>query len=282
MTARERKKLRAANPGMSDKQLRAQHGGEQRSTAPPPDGRERVDKWVPDSSLGDDAFYEKAQFFLDDARLDPASDPTIAPLVDAIQREALEDYQRSTADLQLQAEGGSRYGRDYYMAALGRANEEFNEGLQGTLANLYNASRTRAEEGRLKMLGLGNERDIAAGGIRVQMAGVEAQRQGNRLQYQASMAATKASRDAQRAALSFERMKWNEEAPIRYLGAMTGLMGELNNMGGYNLSPGYVPTPGPPNTTSSGAIAASSLATGLNTYQAMGGFGNVNAARGVQ
>lgn len=240
-----------------------------------PDGRERVDAMVPDSSLGEDAFYDKAQFYLDDARLDPESDPTLRPLVDAIQREALEDYQRSTADLQLQAEGASRYGRDYYMAALGRANEEYNEAAQGTIANLYNTARTRAEANRLEMLGIGNARDIAAGQIKAQM-------RGDTLSYNASMAATRAQERQSSAALSFERKKWSTEAPLSYLTAMTGLMGELNTMGGYGLSPGFVGQPAPPNLMSGGAIAAASLASGVNAYAGMSGkFGGTGAARGI-
>ena len=124
----------------------------------------------------------------------------------------------------------------------------------------------------MNMLGLGNQRDIAAGQIKAQM-------RGDTLAANASMAATRAQAQASRAALGFERMKWKTEAPMRYLTAMTGLMGELNSMGGYNLSPGYVANPTPPNLHSGGAIAASALAAGANTYIGMGGtFG----ARGIQ
>lgn len=229
-----------------------------------PDGRKRVDKWVPDSSLGDDEFYNQAQFFLDDARLDPANDPTLQPMIDAIQRESLQDYKNSVANLQLQAEGGSRFGRDYYMAALGRSNEQYNEGMQSTLANVYFGAREGALNNRMQMLGLGNQRDIAAGQLKVQ-------HEGDVLSHRSAMAGVA----AQRAALNFERQKWNEEAPLRYLTAMSGFIGDMNQMGGYELSPGYIPDAPPANTMSGGAIAAASLANGVNAYMGAGGtFGS--------
>lgn len=276
MTSKQRK--RAAKSTMTkaqkeENQAKRKAREEKNAAKADPDGRKRVDALVPDSSLGDDAFYEKTQYFLDDARLNPEDDPTLQPLVEAIQRESLEDYRASVSDLTLQAEGASRYGRDYYTAALGRANEEYNESLQGTLANLYNTSRARAEENRLSTIGLGNQRDIAAGQIKAQM-------RGDTLSYKASMAATQASERQARAALGFERTKWKTEAPLRYLTAMTGLMGELNTMGGYNLSPGYVANPSPANTLSGGAIAAAALSSGANAYIGAGGL-NTAAMRGA-
>lgn len=263
-------KLTAEQKAANQAKKKAREEKAAKKAADAASGRARVNAEVPDSSLGDNAFFDKSQYYLDDARLDPENDPTLKPLVDAIQREALEDYRNSVADLTLQAEGASRYGRDYYMSALGRANEEHNEAVQGTLANLYNTARARAEENRLATIGLGNQRDIAAGQIK-------AQKRGDTMSYNAQMAGIRANERQARAALGFERQKWNTEAPLRYLTAMTGIMGELNDMGGYNLSPGFVADPRPANTLSGGAIAAASLANGASTY-----FGlKANDVRGI-
>lgn len=120
---------------------------------------------IPDSTVGDGWFSENIHNLFDPSVLDPANNPTMQPTVDALQREAEESYWASMHNLTNQMEGAGRFGSGTYQMMQGMANEEYNEALQGQLANMYMQERNNALQRQMEALGLVNTRDIAAGQI---------------------------------------------------------------------------------------------------------------------
>lgn len=118
----------------------------------------------------DTKFGEQAGYFFDDARLDPANDPTLQPMIDAIQRESEESFWGSMQDLQMQLEGAGQFGGSFYQAMMNRGREEYNEAIQATLAQQYQAARETALQKKMEALALLNNRDIAAAQIAAQEA----------------------------------------------------------------------------------------------------------------
>ena len=225
-------------------------------------GRARVDKYVPDSSLGDDEFFDQAQFFLSDDRLNPEDDPTLSAYVDALTNRLNENFDYQMSGTAAQAAGAGRMGSSYYEADMRNARDQFQENYDDTLAGVYQGAREAALGRRMDMIGLGNQRDISAGQIAAQIRG------------QNQQAA------ASRAALNFERQKWNEQAPLMYMDSLTGLLGGLDALGGYGLSPGYVANPAEPNYASGAGIALGAAAAGFGAYAGMGGRGYLGQQRG--
>lgn len=150
---------------------------------------------IPDSTVGDKFFSREVNKLFDPARLDPANDPTIQPMIDALQRESEETYWRSVRDLTDQMEGAGRFGGSLYQAMRGQAGEEYNEALQGTMAQQYQAAREAALARQMEALGLVNTRDISQAQINAQL---EAAAMQAREAAASRSAASAAQRDANR------------------------------------------------------------------------------------
>lgn len=152
---------------------------------------------IPDSTAGDGFFKEKIQALFDAARLDPANDPTIKPMIDSIKGESEEAYWRAVTDLTNKAEGAGRYGSGLYQGMRSQHADEYHEALQATMAQQYQHARDVALQQQMEGLGLVNTRDIAEGQMasneemasmsaaasgRAAQLSYDAQMDGNRLQ----------------------------------------------------------------------------------------------------
>lgn len=124
---------------------------------------------IPDSTVGNKFFSQKVNALFDPSVLDPENDPTMQPMIDAIQRESEESYLRSITDLVNQAEGAGRYGGGLYQGMRAQQQDEYSEALQGTLAQQYRAARESALQRQMEALGLVNTRDISEGQIAAQL-----------------------------------------------------------------------------------------------------------------
>jgi len=123
---------------------------------------------VPDSTVGKGFFSQHINELFDPSVLDPANDPTMKPMIDAIQRDAEKGYWRSATDLANQAEGAGRYGGGLYQGMRQQGNETYNNALQSTLAQQYSQARNAALQRQMEALGLVNTRDISEGQINAQ------------------------------------------------------------------------------------------------------------------
>jgi hypothetical protein len=131
------------------------------------------------------------------------------PMIDAIQREAEEGYWRSVTDLTNAAEGAGRYGTGTYQAMRSATNEEYNEALQQTMAQQYQAARNLALQHQMEARGLVNTRDIASGQI------AQADRQ-----TEAQAAAAAAANASQRAGVAAQQAMHNREMQLQGIGQM--------------------------------------------------------------
>ncbi len=76
---------------------------------------------------------------------------------------------------------------------------------------------------------------------------------------------------AQQQRAAEEQRRWNEGAPLRDLQGMIGMMSGLNELGGYGMQPGYVPTsPGAEPSGFNWGDALGGIFTGLGTYNNWG------------
>lgn len=127
---------------------------------------------VPDTSQGGGQFNEELARIFDPARLDPANDPTMQPMLDAIQREAQKGLTNSLWDLDAQVAGAGRYGSDAAAFARGTAQGEFGDKLNNAISSTLFSSR-EANLGRVMQgLGLRNDRDLAAMSDATQREGI--------------------------------------------------------------------------------------------------------------
>ena len=124
------------------------------------------------------------------------------------------------------------------------------------------------------MLGIGNERDIAAGNIAAGLAQAHEAAA-------ASRASSAASRAVGMAGIALQREQWETEAPMRYLDAMGGFLGNMDQLGGYSMTPGFVPQPAPYMGPSTGGIIAGGLAAGAGAYMQAGGKGYLGKQPGA-
>lgn len=206
---------------------------------------------IPDSTVGEGVFSREINDVLDDARLDPANDPTMQPMIDALQREAQQSYDQSRQNLVSQIEGAGQFGSSAYVAMMQGANEQYNEAIQGTLAQQYQSARQTALQHQMEALNLVNQRDIASAQISAQEA--------------AAGAAAGAQADAIRAQTEMH----NQEMQLQGIGMMMngaqfglGLQGEMAGL------------------MQNGQLGAGQLALGLNNqgmqgYQLAQGFGEL-------
>lgn len=123
---------------------------------------------IPDSTVGAGFFSKHINELFDPSRLDPASDPTIRPMVDAFQNEAKESYYSGLTDLVNSAEAGGRFGSGMYSAQRSQAQDEYNEASQQSMAAIYQHARDQAIANQMDALGLVNTRDISEGQIAAQ------------------------------------------------------------------------------------------------------------------
>lgn len=123
---------------------------------------------VPDSTVGSGWFSEHIQDLFDPSRLDPANNPTIAPMLDSYRTEAEESYYRGITDLVNQAEAGGRYGSGLYQAMRGQAFDEYSEANAQAVSAMMQHARDQAIQNQMEAMGLVNTRDIAAGQIAAQ------------------------------------------------------------------------------------------------------------------
>lgn len=125
---------------------------------------------IPDSSMGEGAFQDTAQWFLDrDERLDPANDPTLAPYVDAMRQEMEEAFNESNWAGQADAAGNNRWGGSNYNARMAGSHDTYMEDVANALSGVYMGSRRGALDDMKDIMGLGNQRDIAEGNIDAQL-----------------------------------------------------------------------------------------------------------------
>lgn len=213
---------------------------------------------IPDSTVGEGVFSREINDVLDDARLDPANDPTMQPMIDALQREAQESYDRSRQNLVAQIEGAGQFGSSAYVSMMGMANEDYNEAIQGTLAQQYQSARQAALEHQMNALNMVNQRDIASAQIAAQES--------------AASSAAGAQADAVAAQLEMH----NQEMQLQGIGMMMngaqfglGLQGEMAGL------------------MQNGQLGAGQLALGLNNqgmqgYQLAQGFGELGLGANSQ
>lgn len=129
---------------------------------------------VPDTSRGGGQFNDELARIFDPSRLDPANDPTMQPMLDAIRREAEKGLTNSLWDLDAQTAGAGRYGSDAAAFARGAAQNEFGDTLNNAISSTLFSSR-EANLGRvMQALGLRNERDMGAMADATQREGIRA------------------------------------------------------------------------------------------------------------
>lgn len=234
MTRKERRRARKAGKG----------GGKSESES-------KSGNLVPDSTIGKKEYSNNIKWFLDEERLDPMNDPTMQPVLDAMKREAEEDFWNRTRDLRDQAASRSLLGTDYWTYQKGRAREEFDEGMQSNIASLMHDSRTRAEQQRLAALGQVNERDIAAG------------------QFKTARATARIGAQPGIMAANLARQQWQHNLPFDDMRNTIGLMKELGGMSGYYETPGFTEIPQGYNGLSGWEAALGGLiGGGMNAYGA--------------
>lgn len=221
---------------------------------------------IPDSTAGEGVWSENINDFLDDSALDPENDPTLQPMIDAIQRESEESYWASMQDLNAQLEGAGQFGSGLYQAMMTGRNEEYNEALQGTLATQYQAARQAALQHKMEALNMINQRDIASAQIAAQE----------------SAAAGAAS--AQADAIAAQMQMHNQEMQLQGIGMMMqgsqfglGLQGDMaslmqqGQLGALSAGAGY-------GQLGMMGYGAATNFGGLG-LQALGGIGSLNESR---
>lgn len=167
-------------------------------------------------------FNSELQYYLSEDRKNVYDDPTLQPWIDALQSEAQESYDRSTYGLHDQAARESLLGTGYYGGMMIGANEEYNEAIQKQLADVYQTRFSNVEQNELAALGLLNQRDM------------------NAAQARAQVAAARASAAPGLAGVRLQRQQWVANQPYTDLERTIGIMGGLNQLGGYTTSPNYV------------------------------------------
>lgn len=118
---------------------------------------------VPDTVGGQNSFFaQQIRALFDAQRLDPANDPTMRPMLDAMRRESSENMYASMQDLSGRAEGSGLFGSGSYNALMNRAREEGMESLDSSTAQMMLASREGALARQMQGLDMTNTRDLGA------------------------------------------------------------------------------------------------------------------------
>jgi hypothetical protein len=119
---------------------------------------------MPVDTIGnnDSWFAQQMRELMDPARLDPANDPTMQPVLDTLRREMGEDEAAMLAELSAAAEGSGRFGGDMYNYQQIRGREEADEALAGAMASQLFAARQAERERQMQGLNQVNARDLGA------------------------------------------------------------------------------------------------------------------------
>lgn len=206
---------------------------------------------IPDSTVGSGFFSKNINNLFDPARLDPANDPTIRPMVDAFQNEAQESYYAGLTDLVNSAEAGGRFGSGMYSAQRSQAQDEYNEASQQSMAAIYQHARDQAIANQMDALGLVNTRDISEGQI-------AAQRDASRSAASSAAAGIRAQQDMHNQEMQLQGIQSMLQSGQYDLG-LQGQMGSLmsqNQLGAMQAGLGY------------GQL-------GMSGFDAQQGFGNL-------
>jgi len=186
-------------------------------------------------------YEDNIGYWLDPARRDPANDPTLQPYLDMLGREAAQDHARSMYDLHDRQAGSGLLGTGYYQGMRVAANEQFDEALQGTKAQVIFGRLSEAEQNALNALGLESNRDIAKWGnetaIKTANIGASVGHEANAL----------------------ARAQWNANQPYTDLMNTINILNGINDLGGYTDMAGFVPNAAPysgPSPFLNGAIGA--------------------------
>lgn len=219
--------------------------------------------YVPDTITGSDSYFaQRARELFDPSTLDPANDPTLQPTIDAIQREAGEDYLKNFAGLQAQAEASGRFGGGLYQAMSAQQTEEQQEAISQAIAGQLMGAYQSARERQMQGLGLINQRDLAAMGDMTQRAAIDAQSQAAG----AAAAAAAAEAAEQRKLQAANMLLGSQMSLMGMRGDMASLM-QQGQQGAAQLGLGY------------GELGMSGFNTGLNAGQL--GLGALQLQSGI-
>ena len=104
------------------------------------------------------------------------SNPYLEEMIGNITREAQEAYERSVAGINAQSQGAGQFGSGMYRDMMTRANEEFNEGLQGAITGVYSQNYGQERDRMMQALGLAQQREEMILADRANREAIAAQR----------------------------------------------------------------------------------------------------------
>lgn len=221
------------------------------------------ENYVPDTITGSNSYFaQRARELFDPSTLDPANDPTLQPTIDAIQREAGEDYLKNFAGLQAQAEASGRFGGGLYQAMATQQTEEQQEAVSQAIAGQLMGAYQSARERQMQGLGLINQRDLSAMGDMTQRAAIDAQAQAAG----AAQAAAAAEAAEQRKLQAANMLLGSQMSLMGMRGDMASLM-QQGQLGAGQLGLGY------------GELGMSGFNTALNAGQL--GLGALQLQSGI-
>lgn len=176
---------------------------------------------VPDTVGGKDTFFaEQIRKFFDPSRLDPASDPTMQPYLDAMKQQVTEQQQDLFGKMSARAEGTGRYGGSMYGKWVRDAGDAAATDVANASANALFGSRQNALAQQMEALGLTNNRDLAAMQDMTTRYGIDS-----------SNRASGASSAAQEA---LARRGQDLDAITALMGYQQGGLGSLQRLGEFN------------------------------------------------
>lgn len=191
---------------------------------PGPQGGGGAGGRVPDTVGGQNTFFaQQMRDLFDPKHLDPANDPTLQPVIDAMQREGSEDYLHNLEGLNSQLEGQGRYGGGLYQAMIGQQTEEQQEAISQAIAAQYMGAYQAQQGRRMEGLGMTNTRDISAMNDITQRYGIDSAASSARSS--AAMAAREAAEGRK-----LQAMGMNMNAQLGLLG-LAGQMGSTLQQG---------------------------------------------------
>lgn len=195
-----------------------------RSNNPQPSPQGGGGSRVPDTVGGQNTFFaQQMRDLFDPKHLDPANDPTLQPVIDAMQREGSEDYLHNIEGLQSQLEGQGRMGGGLYQAMIGQQTEEQQEAISQAIAAQYMGAYQAQQGRRMEGLGMTNTRDISAMNDATQRYGIDSSAASARSS--AAMAAAEAAEGRK-----LQAMGMNMNAQLGLLG-LAGQMGSTLQQG---------------------------------------------------
>lgn len=199
---------------------------------------------IPDTMSQQGWVQDRIRDLWDPSAMDPANDPTMAPLLEALKREMGEDLDAQLQDIGDEFSGVNMYGGSGLALERARTREEGMEAYGGTAAALLKDARDQAWQRRMAGMGTASERDLAAMQDKTARESIAAGERSASASAGAGAASAAAALDAQ------ERM-FNREMQLKGilgmqgmdqfgLGALAGIGGELgdNQRFAAGLAPG--------------------------------------------